>query len=85
MNAAGRWMVGFRIRVRLKEMGISGRELARKIGHEPGSVSRWVRGATLPPTHMVDVVAGALGVSPAWLTGWQCPSPVCPAHVQKVA
>ena len=45
-------------------------ELARKSGISKGSISKYMKGDILPKRNAIGAMADALGVSPAWLMGY---------------
>ena len=62
--------VGIRIRSARVDRGLSQNALARLIADQSvsgGYVSRWERGENMPSWGNLQAVAGALGVSVAWL------------------
>jgi transcriptional regulator with XRE-family HTH domain len=52
------------LELKLRERGMSGRQLARAIGSDEGSVSRWIRGKYRPGCSVCLRIAGALGLDP---------------------
>ena len=56
---------------RIKEImaakGISQAELVRRTGIRASSISDWLSGKYTPKQDKIDLMAAALGVSPAWL------------------
>lgn len=64
--------IGKRIRKRREELGMSQEELARAIGYKSrSSINKMeVDGRGLPQTKIV-ALARALGVTPAYLMGWE--------------
>ena len=54
----------------LKIKGMLPVELARKSGINKGSISRYLKGDFLPKQNAIGAMADALGVSPAWLMGY---------------
>lgn len=56
---------------RIKEVmaakGISQAELVRRTGIRASSISDWLSGKYTPKQDKIDLMAAALGVSPAWL------------------
>lgn len=62
------------IKVRLKkaldERGMTLTELSNKSGINKGAISKYLHGTVIPKQSAVGVLAGALGVSPAWLLGF---------------
>lgn len=56
--------IGEFIRVRRKQLGLSGRELASRIGTTSGAVSNWERGTTREPSkELLQPLAEALRVT----------------------
>ncbi len=57
--------------VRIKKImaakGISQAELVRRTGIRASSISDWLSGKYTPKQDKIDLMASALGVSPAWL------------------
>ena len=62
------------IKDRLKEAlsikGWSAADLARSSGIGKGQISRYLHGQVLPKQSKIGAMAKALGVSPAWLMGY---------------
>lgn len=56
-----------RIKMLMAVKGISQAELVRRTGIRASSVSDWLSGKYTPKQDKIDLVAAALGVSPAWL------------------
>lgn len=52
---------------RMKELGMSQAELARKVDLTKGAVNQWKKGASSPNGENLLKVAKALGVTPEWL------------------
>lgn len=59
-----------RIREALNVRGMTAAELSRLSGIDKGSVSRYLKGDIIPKQSKIDALARALGVSPAWLLGF---------------
>jgi transcriptional regulator with XRE-family HTH domain len=59
---------------RLKEAlyirGMTAAELARQSGLDKGSISNYLKGKFIPKQNAIASMARALGVSPAWLMGY---------------
>ncbi len=49
---------------------ITGAELGRRCGINKGTISRYVRGEVIPKQNTIYQISQALGVSPAWLLGF---------------
>lgn len=56
-----------RIKQIMAAKGISQAELVRRTGIRASSISDWLSGKYTPKQDKIDLVATALGVSPAWL------------------
>ena len=56
-----------RIKMLMAAKEISQAELVRRTGIRASSVSDWLSGKYTPKQDKIDLVAAALGVSPAWL------------------
>lgn len=65
-------MVDFKIRLQeaLQVRRMTAAELSRKSGIDKGSLSNYLKGKFLPKQSKIDAMARALGVSPAWLLGY---------------
>ena len=59
----------YRLRTLIKSMGISQRELAKKIGCTEVTISRYITGERVPSATVVVKIANALGVSVDYLIG----------------
>lgn len=55
----------------MQEQNISQTELSRITGITQSSISDWIRGKYLPKQDKVDILAKALGTTPAYLMGWE--------------
>ena len=68
--------VGERIKFRRKQLGITADTLAEKVGVSRSTVFRWEKGdiEKVPGDTLVPI-ANALSVTPAYLMGWEEPSP----------
>lgn len=66
--------VNYKIKERLNEAlkvrGMTAAELAAKSGLNRSSVSRYLSGENIPRSPAIGKMAEALGVSPAWLLGY---------------
>lgn len=60
--------IGARIRQRLKDIGLSQTELARRAGVSQPTISDLIRGDSRSSSHL-HVIARELGTTPAYLTG----------------
>ena len=49
---------------------MSGPDLARKTGINKGTIWRYINGDIIPKQNAISKMAQALGVSPAWLLGY---------------
>jgi len=56
-----------RIKKIMASKGISQAELVRRTGIRASSISDWLSGKYTPKQDKIDLIASALGVSPAWL------------------
>lgn len=56
-----------RIKQIMAVKGISQAELVRRTGIRASSISDWLAGKYTPKQDKIDLMAAALGVSPAWL------------------
>lgn len=78
---------------RIKEImaakGISQAELVRRTGIRASSISDWLSGKYTPKQDKIDLMAAALGVSPAWLmygkTDSDNPNQIDPETMQLAA
>ncbi len=78
---------------RIKEImtakGISQAELVRRTGIRASSISDWLSGKYTPKQDKIDLMAAALGVSPAWLmygkTDSDNPQQIDPETIQLAA
>lgn len=61
--------IGNRIRKYRKKLGISQKELAKRIGVSNGRVSNWEQGLNRPDADMLAELCQALNVSPSSLLG----------------
>lgn len=61
--------IGKRIRKYRKKLGISQKELAKRIGVSNGRVSNWEQGLNRPDADMLPELCHALNVSPSLLLG----------------
>lgn len=59
-----------RLQEALKMRGMNCADLARKCGINKGSVWRYVNGEVIPKQNAIAKMSQALGVSPAWLLGY---------------
>ena len=68
--------VSDRIRAQMKLLDLSYGELAAKAGLTKSAVHRYATGQTdKVPTEALEKLAGALGVTPSFLTGWESDRP----------
>lgn len=56
-------------------LGLSTAQLARRLGVQTKTLSRWERGKTEPRSNRLVNLAGVLNVSPAWLLSGRGDSP----------
>ena len=65
------------IKIRIKEAleirGMTAAELSKKSGIGKGSISKYLNGIVMPKQSAIGAMARALGVSPAWLMGYDVP------------
>ena len=74
--------VSDRIRAQMQLLNLSYGELAAATGLTKSAVHRYATGQTdKVPTEALKRLAGALGVTPAYLTGWEQPSTLA-AHFE---
>lgn len=59
-----------RLKKALDSSGMTASELAQKSGINKGAISRYLHGTVIPKQSAVGELARALGVSPAWLLGF---------------
>lgn len=52
---------------------MSQRELAKTIGASPAAISQYLKGSIEPRRNRAKIIAKALGVSEAWLMGYDVP------------
>lgn len=62
-----------RFRKAMQENGIKQIELSRKTGISRSTISQYLSGYAAPKTAKTQLLADALGVSPAWLMGFDVP------------
>lgn len=62
-----------RLRYAMELCGISAAELSRKSGFSKSSISQYLSGLHAPTKGGTEMLADALGVSPAWLFGFDVP------------
>lgn len=64
--------VGARLRARRKQLGFSAEYIAERLGCSPATVYRWENGdIEKMPIDSIVPVAAVLGVTPAYLLGWE--------------
>lgn len=65
-------MVEFKERLQeaLQVRNMTAAELSRQSGIDKGSLSNYLKGKFIPKQSKIDAMARALGVSPAWLLGY---------------
>lgn len=59
-----------RLKKALDDRGMSAAGLAKKSGINKGAISKYLHGSVIPKQSAVGELARALGVSPAWLLGF---------------
>lgn len=57
----------------LQAKDMTASELAAKSGIGKGSISKYLKGTVVPKQSAIGAMARALGVSPAWLLGYDVP------------
>lgn len=60
-----------RIREALEARNMTASDLAKKSGVNKGAISRYLKGTVVPKQSAVGAMSKALGVSPAWLLGYE--------------
>lgn len=64
--------VGAKLRSRRKQLGFSAEYIAERLGCSPATVYRWENGdIEKMPIDSIVPVAAVLGVTPAYLLGWE--------------
>lgn len=66
-----KYEIGSRIREHRKKLGISQKQLAKKIGVSNGCVSNWEQGLNRPDADLLAALCEVLNVSPSSLLGVQ--------------
>lgn len=66
-DARDRDTIGGRIRRAREAAGLSGAQLARRIGVKTATVTGWEAGRSEPRANRLTMLAGFLGISPTWL------------------
>ena len=65
-------MIGSKIKLRRKELGLSQTELAKSIGVSKQTLYKYETGiVTNIPSDKIELIAQKLGTSPAYLMGWE--------------
>lgn len=59
-----------RLREALELRGMMPVELAKRSGVTKGAISKYLHGTVIPKQNAIGAMAEALGVSPAWLLGY---------------
>ena len=81
--------IGDRIRSRREELGISQHELAVKLGYKSrSSINKIELNSQNLTQSKIKAIADALGVSPAYIMGWEeaaAPDPEPPKNLIKIA
>lgn len=62
-----------RLNKALSEKGVTAAELSRRTGISKGSISQYKNGVVNPKQDRIYLLANALGVSEAWLMGYDVP------------
>lgn len=62
-----------RLRLALERKGMIAQELADRTGIHKSSISQYVNGSHIPSNIRAGKIAAVLGVSPAWLMGFDVP------------
>lgn len=62
-----------RLNKALSETGVTAAELSRRTGISKGSISQYKNGVVNPKQDRIYLLANALGVSEAWLMGYDVP------------
>ena len=62
-----RELLGDRIKLSIKNKGITQRELAKIIGKHETEISRWCKGDGSPPYEILVKIVEATGCNPGWL------------------
>jgi transcriptional regulator with XRE-family HTH domain len=75
-EARDRDTLGGRIRRAREAAGLSGAQLARRLGVKTETVTGWETGRTEPRANRLTMLAGFLAVSPTWLLHGVGESPV---------
>jgi len=65
-----------RIKILVKALGITQKELAIKSGVRESSISNYVKGISKPGQKSIDRLSEATGVSPSWLLGYGPDEPI---------
>lgn len=81
-----------RLKLAMEQREISQSDLAKATGITQSSISDWIRGKYLPKQDKVDLLSKALGVSPAYLMGWEepeldlssIPDVILPVRMKKI-
>ena len=64
---------GARLRILMQEQGETYLSLARRLKMNPQTLNRYVLGQRSPKVTSAAAIAGALGVNPLWLQGYDAP------------
>lgn len=81
-----------RLKLAMDQKEISQSDLAKATGITQSSISDWLRGKYLPKQDKVALLSKALGVSPAYLMGWEVseldlsssPDMILPVRMKKI-
>ena len=60
-----------RMKSTMEKLDISAAEISRRTGIRSSSISDYLTGKYAPKQDKIYLIAEALGVSPAWLMGWE--------------
>lgn len=73
---------GQRMKIRRKELGLSAERVAEILGISPSSVYRYENGdIEKVPGDLLEPIAKALQITPAYLMGWESPDSSLPANI----
>ena len=69
----------------LKARDMTASELSKKSGIGKGSISKYLSGAVIPKRSAIGSMAKVLGVSPAWLMGYDAPMINCKIEFDRLS
>ncbi len=69
----------------LQARNMTASELAAKSGIGKGSISKYLKGTVVPKQSAIGAMARALGVSPAWLLGYDVPMATTEIDLKKLS